>query len=24
LKEQLEDAINDFAGREKLDVELPR
>jgi hypothetical protein len=23
LKEQLEDAINDFAGREKLDVELP-
>ena len=24
LKEQLEDAINQFAGREKLDVELPR
>jgi len=23
LKEQLQDAINDFAGREKLDVELP-
>jgi hypothetical protein len=23
LKEQLEDAINQFAGREKLDVELP-
>ena len=23
LKEQLEDAISDFAGREKLDVELP-
>ncbi len=24
LKEQLDDAISDFAGREKLDVELPR